>query len=161
MIIKNNKAVILNYSLFDSKNNLLDQTQDSSFTYLHGHQNIVAGLESALEGKQVGYTAKIEIAPENAYGLRDESKVEEVSKEMFPSDEEIKVGMQFHAEGPDKQLITINILEVNENSIKIDGNDPLAGKALIFDIEIMGIRDASESEVSHGHIHGESCSHDH
>ena len=72
---------------------------------------------------------------------------------MFPTEEEIKPGMDFHAQGPNEELITITILEVNEETIKIDANDQLAGVTLNFDIEVIDIRDADESEIDHGHIH--------
>lgn len=162
MNIVKNTAVIINYRLTDDQGQLIDESSDGSFCYLHGHNNIVPGLEDALEGKQEGNTFKVEVSPENAYGLRDESKVENVPKEMFPSDEEIQAGMEFHAEGPNNELMTITILEVNDDHIKIDGNDQLAGVTLNFDVEVLNVREADETEISHGHIHSDqSCGHDH
>ena len=162
MNITKNTAVTINYRLTDDKGQLIDESSDSSFCYLQGHNNIIPGLENALDGRQEGDTFKVEIAPENGYGLRDESKVENVSKDMFPSDEDILPGMEFHAEGPNKELITITILEVNDDTIKIDGNDKLAGVILNFSVEVITVREADETEISHGHIHSEEhCGHDH
>ncbi len=162
MIIEKDKAVTINYRLSDDNGQLIDESSDGSFCYLHGHDNIVPGLEQALNGKKQGDTFAAKIAPNEGYGERDESRVETVAKDMFPSDEEITPGMEFHAEGPNKELMTITILEVNQDTIKIDGNDSLAGVTLNFDIEVLSIRDAEETEISHGHIHAdEGCGHDH
>jgi len=156
MIVEKNKAVTINYRLTDDSGQLVDESSDGSFCYLHGYDNIVPGLENTITGKQKGDTFSAKVAPEDGYGLRDESRVETVSKDMFPSDEEITPGMEFHAEGPNKELMTITILEVNkDDTIKIDGNDALAGMTLNFDIEIVSVRDADATEISHGHIHAE------
>ena len=155
-------AVVLNYRLTDEQGQLIDESSDNSFCYLQGHDNIIPGLEDALEGKKESDTFKVEISPENGYGVRDESRVENVSRDMFPSDEEVKPGMEFHAEGPKKELITITILEVNDDGIKIDANDKLAGVTLYFDVEVVSVREADETEISHGHIHSDDgCGHDH
>ncbi len=162
MNITKNTAVVINYRLTDEQGQLIDESSDQSFCYLQGHDNIIPGLENALEGKQAGDTFKVEISPEDGYGARDESRVEDVPRDMFPSEEEIHPGMEFHAEGPNKEIMTITIVEVNDDMIKIDGNDKLAGVTLSFDVEVISVRAADETEVSHGHIHSdESCGHDH
>jgi len=162
MKIIKNTAVNFNYRLTDDSGQLIDESSDGSFCYLHGHDNIVPGLENALDGKQKGDTFNVKVAPKDGYGERDESRVELVPKDMFPADEEIVPGMQFHAEGANKELITISIVEVNDDTIKIDGNDSLAGVNLNFDVEVVSVREADETEISHGHIHSdEGCGHDH
>jgi len=162
MNIDKNSAVTINYRLTDNNGQLIDESSDNSFCYLHGHDNIVLGLENALDNKQEGDTFSIQVSPKDGYGERDESRVETVSRDMFPSDEEIQPGMEFHAEGTNKELVTISILEVNEDTVKIDANDSLAGVTLNFDIEVISVREADETEISHGHIHSdESCGHDH
>ena len=159
MKVETNKAITINYTLKDDQQQIIDQSSDNSFEYLHGHQGIVPGLEASLENRHVGDRFSVTIAPEEGYGLRDEGKIETVPRELFPKDEPIEPGMQFHAESAEQELITITILEVNDNSVKIDGNDPLAGKTLHFDVEVVEIRDADESEIEHGHIHSEHCQH--
>lgn len=159
MKIEKNKAVTINYTLKNDQQQLIDQSTDNSFVYLHGYQGIVPGLETSLENRQVGDKYSVTIAAEDAYGTRDENKIEQVPKDMFPKGEIIEPGMQFHAEGANQELITITILEVNDDTIKIDGNDPLAGETLHFDIEVVGIRDADATEIEHGHIHSEGCHH--
>ena len=154
MKIAENHVVTLNYTLTDNDGEVIDQAHDSSFVYLHGAENIIPGLENALTGKSVGESLKVKISPEDGYGLRDESRVEDVPREMFPDDQEIVAGMVFHAEGPNGETITVTVIAVDEASVKIDSNHALAGIELNFDVEIMGIRDAESEEIEHGHVHG-------
>lgn len=160
MKIADNHVVTLNYTLTDNDGEVIDQAQDSSFAYLHGAQNIIPGLENALTGKAVGDQVKVKVPPEEGYGPRDENRVEEVPREMFPEDSDIEPGMVFHAQGPNSEMITVTVLDVAEQSVKIDANHALAGIELNFDVEIMGIRDAEAVEIEHGHVHGPD-GHDH
>ena len=154
MKIEDKHVVTLNYTLTDNEGEVIDQAQDGSFVYLHGAQNIIPGLEKELTDKAVGDKFTVKVAPEDGYGLRDDSRVEEVPREMFPEDQEIEPGMVFHAEGPNGETITVTVLEVSDDSVKIDSNHALAGIGLHFDVEVMGIRAAEEVEIEHGHVHG-------
>lgn len=160
MKIAENHVVTLNYTLTDNDGEVIDQAQDSSFVYLHGAQNIIPGLENALTGKAVGDQLKVKVQPEEGYGPRDENRVEDVPREMFPEDSDLEPGMVFHAQGPNSEMITVTVLEVAEQSVKIDANHALAGIELNFDVEVMGIRDAEAVEIEHGHVHGPD-GHDH
>lgn len=154
MQIDENKVVTLNYTLKDNSGTLIDESSDGSFVYLHGASNIIPGLESALAGKTSGEKMNVTVAPEEAYGERDDSRIEAVPRDMFPDDTEIEPGMQFHAEGPDGQAISIVVVGVEDDKVKIDGNHPLAGVELNFDVEVMEVRDATAEEIEHGHAHG-------
>lgn len=154
MQIDANKVVTLNYTLKDDEGALLDESQDGSFVYLHGASNIIPGLENALSGKSSGDKMSVSIAPGDAYGERDEARVESVPREMFPDDTEIEPGMQFHAQGPSGQAIMVTVVGVEGDKVEIDGNHPLAGVALNFDVEVMEVRDATAEEIEHGHVHG-------
>ncbi len=154
MQIAENKVVTLNYTLKDNSGTLIDESSDNSFIYLHGASNIIPGLEQALAGKASGEKMNISIAPEDAYGERDESRIEAVPRDMFPADAEIEPGMQFNAEGPDGQAISIVVVDLEDDKVKIDGNHPLAGIELTFDVEVMEVRDATVEEIEHGHVHG-------
>ncbi len=160
MQIAEKKVVTLNYTLKDNDGTLIDESSDSSFIYLQGASNIIPGLEKAVVGKTSGDKMSVTIAPEEAYGVRDDSRIEEVPRDMFPADVDIEPGMQFHAEGPDGQAISIVVVEVKEDKINIDGNHPLAGVELNFDVEVMEVRDATEEEIEHGHVHS-AHGHDH
>ena len=154
MQIEANKVVTLNYTLKDDDGNLIDQSSDGSFKYLHGAGNIIPGLESALAGKSEGDQLSVTVPPEQAYGVRDESRIESVPRNMFPSDIEIQPGQEFHAQGPEGQVISIVVVAVEGDTVKVDGNHPLAGQSLNFDVQVVGVRDATAEELEHGHVHG-------
>jgi len=162
MKISADKAITLNYTLKDGDGKLIDESKDSSFFYLHGHQNIIPGLEAALADKEKGDSFDLVLEPKDAYGEYNDAITQIIPRNAF-GDEKIEIGMQFHAEGDGGQPVMITISEINGDDITIDGNPPLAGVTLHYNVEIMDVRDATEDELSHGHIHahGESCGHDH
>lgn len=154
MQIAAQKVVTLNYTLKDQHGALIDESRDGTFAYLHGAHNIIPGLENALAGKTAGDSLSVAIEPEEAYGARDDSRVEAVPRSMFPTDTPVEPGMQFHAQGPQGQMITISVVSVQEETVTIDANHPLAGVQLHFDVEVVEVRDASPEELDHGHVHG-------
>lgn len=153
MRIEENRVATLNYTLKDDQGKVLDSAEDGGFAYLHGAANIVPGLEQALQGKSTGDEFSIRIEPAQGYGERDESMTQVVSRDMFDSDEKIKVGMQFHAESPDGQALAVTVIKISDNEIIVDGNHPLAGVQLNFEIKVLEIREASKVELEHGHVH--------
>ncbi|MDX2457346.1 MAG: peptidylprolyl isomerase [Gammaproteobacteria bacterium] len=154
MQIANNHVVVLNYILKDNDDNILDKSDDGSFCYLHGASNIIPGLENALTGKTTSDNFSVSIPPEEAYGIHDEAKSQDVPRDMFPPEHDIEAGMQFNAEGPDGQTVMVTIKKVADDTITVDGNHPLAGITLNFDVTVMDIRDATAEELEHGHVHG-------
>lgn len=154
MQIEPNAVVTLHYTLKDNDGNLIDQSDDGSFLYLHGAMNIIPGLENALTGKSVGDDISVKVSPEEGYGEKDPARVQEVPKDMFDNIEDIKVGVQFHAQAPDGQAVVVTVTEIKEDSVVIDGNHALAGVELNFDVKVIDIRTASEEEIAHGHVHG-------
>lgn len=158
MHITDKTAVQIHYTLTNGSGEELDSSRgEEPLTYLHGAGNIIPGLEAALVGKQVGDTFTVTIAPEQAYGSIDESMVQQVSRKMF-DDIDIEIGMQFHADVSHGSGI-ITITEINGDDVTVDGNHPLAGEALTFDVEVIDVRPASDDEMAHGHIHGSGCHH--
>lgn len=154
MQIAENKVVTLNYTLKDNDGNVLDESSDGSFVYLHGAFNIIPGLENALVGKAAGEELNVAVSPEEGYGLRDDARIEEVPKSMFENSADIKPGMQFHAQGPDDETVVVTVAEIKDEVVVVDGNHPLAGTELNFDVKIVEIRDATSEEIEHGHVHG-------
>ncbi len=161
MTIVENKAVSLAYTLTDDNGTVIDQSNDGSFEYLHGANNIIPGLENALTGKAVGDKFDVTIQPEDGYGHRSEEMTQKVGREMFNPEDEIKPGMQFHAQSPDGQMVVVTVVEVDDESVTVDGNHPLAGVTLNFNVEVLNMRDATAEEIEHGHIHGPDGHHDH
>jgi FKBP-type peptidyl-prolyl cis-trans isomerase SlyD len=154
MQIADKRVVTLAYTLKDIDDNILDQSDDGSFCYLHGASNIIPGLENALAGKGAGDELSVSIPPEEAYGVRDEARIQAVPRAMFPDDVEIEVGMQFHAQNPDSHAMMVTVAKVEDDSVTVDGNHPLASVQLNFEVRIMDIRDATAEELEHGHVHG-------
>lgn len=154
MQIEPSKVVTLNYTLTNDAGTVIDESQDGTFVYLHDAQNIIPGLENALTGKAKGDALKVSVPPEEGYGVRDDAKQQEVAREMFPEDAEIEQGMQFHAQGPNGETLVVTVAKLEGDIVTVDGNHPLAGENLHFDVEVLEIRDASAEELEHGHVHG-------
>ncbi len=154
MEIANNRVVNLTYILKDNDDNIIDQSDDGSFCYLHGASNIIPGLENALSGKTAGDELSVTVSPEEGYGERDDERIQDVPREMFPPEQEIEVGMQFNAQSPDGHAIMVIVTKVEGETVTVDGNHPLAGVQLNFDVKITEIRDATSEEIEHGHVHG-------
>ena len=153
MTIQAQKVITLNYTLRDKAGVVIDQSQDGSFCYLHGANNIIPGLERALTGKVAGDKLKVTVPPEEAYGEREEGMVQLIPRERFEPGVEIEVGMQFQTPTEDGVSV-VTVTKVENDSVTIDANHPLAGVTLLFSVEVMEVRDASAEELSHGHVHG-------
>jgi FKBP-type peptidyl-prolyl cis-trans isomerase SlyD len=154
MKVSANHVVTINYTLKDNDNNVIDKSDDASFSYLHGASNIIPGLENALQGKASGDAISVSIAPEEGYGIRDEAKIQNVPRDAFPPDASLEPGMQFHAEGPEGQSVVVTVATVADDAVTVDANHPLAGMTLNFDVTVADIREASAEELEHGHVHG-------
>jgi FKBP-type peptidyl-prolyl cis-trans isomerase SlyD len=153
MQISKDKVVSIDYTLTNSNGDILDSSKGRApLAYLHGAQNIIPGLETALDGKSTNDTLKVTIPPEQGYGPRNEQMVQAVPRDRFPI-KDIKVGMQFQATGPQGQL-PVMVVAVDDQNVTIDANHPLAGVALTFDVTVREVRDATAEELSHGHVHG-------
>lgn len=160
MQIANQKVITIDYTLTDEEGEVLDSSEhDGPLTYLHGFGNIVPGLESALEGKTVGDALKVVVAPDDAYGERNESLVQAVPRDEFP-DGEIAVGMRFRADSPAGSKV-LTVIALTDSEVTVDANHPLAGRTLSFDVKVRGIRDATQEELDHGHVHDGDHHHHH
>lgn len=163
MKIADNCVVFMNYTLTDDDGKTIDSNVGGDpMPYLHGCNNIVPGLEKALAGIEVGGTVTVAVQPEDGYGPVVPEAIQTIPKDAFGDIEDIQPGMQFQAQGPEGQVQVITIKEVTDEGILVDGNHPLAGQVLNFDVEIMEIREATAEELEHGHPHledGESCEH--
>ena len=143
MQIANDKVVMIHYTLTNDEGDLLDSSKDQDpLAYLHGFGNIIPGLEKALTGRSIGDTFKIEIAPEDGYGVRDNEMVQSVPRSAFEGVDDIEPGMQFQAQSPDGiQLVTV--IDIDGDEVILDGNHPMAGITLHFDVEVTDIREAT------------------
>ncbi len=154
MIVSKDKVVSIEYTLRDDSGEILDSSESGEpLTYLHGNGNIVPGLESQLEGKTKDDALKVSVAPADGYGEFNPGDIVQVPREQFRDVKELEIGMQFTASGPEGQRI-VTVTKIDNNIVTVDGNHPLAGKTLHFDVKIVGVRDASADELNHGHVHG-------
>ncbi|MCK5830230.1 MAG: peptidylprolyl isomerase [Methylococcales bacterium] len=159
MQITQNMAVSIHYTLTNDAGDQLDNSRgDEPMVYLHGSGQIINGLEDALLGKSIGDKFNVIIDPINAYGERKDDMLQIVPIKMFEGMDKIEEGMQFHAEAS-HGVNVVTVTKVDGEEVTIDGNHPLAGQELTFDVEVMDIRPATEDELSHNHVHGEGCNH--
>jgi len=159
MQVADNMAVSIHYTLTNDDGEVLDSSiSDEALVYLHGGGNIISGLEKALHGKVAGDKFNVRIAPEDAYGELMEEMIQVISRDMFEGIDNIEVGMQFHADVSSGTGV-VKVVNIENDDITIDGNHPLAGLALTFDVEVIDVRPATEEEAAHGHIHGAGCHH--
>jgi FKBP-type peptidyl-prolyl cis-trans isomerase SlyD len=155
MLIARNKVVLIDYTLTDDSQQVLDRSeQGEPLAYLHGAANIIPGLENALEGKKAGESLKVRIAPADAYGERDDRLVQMVPREMFEDSSEIQAGMQFHSADEEGNVTVVTVTSVTNDTITVDANHPLAGVPLTFSVTVVEVRDATPEEMTHGHVHG-------
>lgn len=155
------KVITLEYTLTDQSGEVLDSSEDDGpLSYLHGFGNIVPGLEAALEGKNPGESLQVTVAPVDGYGERDEKLVQTVPRNRFPKGD-VEVGMRFTAQGGDDEPRLLTIVAVDQKEVTVDGNHPLAGQILSFDVTIREVRDATAEEIEHGHVHDPNDHHHH
>ncbi len=160
MTIADKHIVSIHYTLTDTDGETLDTSSGGDpLMYLHGAQNIIPGLENALTGKSVGDQVEVTIQPEDAYGEVDSELVQLVPLDAFDGIDDIEPGMQFEARSPEGDAQVVVVQEVNDQGVLIDGNHPLAGQVLHFDVAVEAIRDATEEEISHGHAHAPGHEH--
>nr|WP_299244659.1 peptidylprolyl isomerase [uncultured Halomonas sp.] len=155
MQIAQNSVVAFHYTLTNDAGEVLDSSEGREpLTYLHGSGNIIPGLEKELEGRQDGDKLQVTVTPEEGYGENQPALVQEVPRDSFQGVESIEPGMQFQAQTQGGPLM-VTVTKVEGDTVTVDGNHPLAGQKLNFDVEISEVRDATQEEVEHGHVHGE------
>lgn len=154
--VEDNKVVTFEYTLKNDNGEILDSSsKNAPLEYLHGAGNIVPGLEAEMEGKKVGDKFKASVEPEDAYGLRFEELVQKIDKDKLSHLPNLEVGMQLQAYDEDGMQI-LTVVDISDTEVTLDGNHPLAGEKLHFDVEIVDIREATEDEIEFG-LNGGGC----
>ncbi len=157
MTITKDSVVSIEYTLTDDQNEVLDSSSEvGPLEYLHGHSNLIPGLERELEGKAAGAAFKATVAPADAYGEYMDELVVEVDRSQFPSDVTIEEGMQFEAGGPDGSRV-VTVTAINDAKVTVDANHPLAGETLHFDVKVVSVRAATDDEKQNGLNQGCGC----
>lgn len=155
MQIEPKKAVYIDYTLTNDEGDVIDSsTEHAPLAYLHGYHNIIPGLEKALEGKKAGDELEVTIEPQDGYGEYSAELVAVVPRSAFQGVEKLEPGMQFHASAPNGGTQVVVIRTIEGDNVTVDGNHPLAGQRLNFKVKVADVREATEEELAHGHIHG-------
>lgn len=162
MKVKNDLVVSIHFGVAEVDGSPLDSTENGApLEFIQGSHYLVPGLEAELEGKEVGDKFDVKLEADQAYGPFQDELVQEVPLSLFEGVDKVEVGMSFQAES-DQGPRTVEVTAVNDETVSIDANHPLAGMSLQFVGEIVGIREATEEELAHGHVHHEhSHEHDH
>ena len=156
LTVEENKVVTFEYTLKNDSGEILDSSAKTApLEYLHGSGNIIPGLEAELEGKKVGDKFKASIEAEDAYGLRFEELVQKIDRDKLSHLPSIEIGMQLQAYDEEGMQI-LTVIDITDNEVTLDGNHPLAGEKLHFDVEIIDIREATEDEIEFG-LNGGEC----
>lgn len=158
MIVEKDKIVSITYHATDETGAIVDSNADfEPLEYLHGHGNILENLETAIDGLQIAEEKKVTLTPEQAYGEFDPELVFEVSRDQFPEGaEQVQLGTMVQSSDGQELLVT----DIDGDKIVLDGNHPLAGRILHYNITVKNIRQPTPEELSHGHAHkvqGNDC----
>jgi FKBP-type peptidyl-prolyl cis-trans isomerase SlyD len=161
MLIGQDKVVLIHYTLTDDAGETIDTSSGGDpLAYLHGKGNIIAGLEKALEGRQAGDRLNVRVEPAEGYGVRDDALVQRIPRRQFGR-ADVKPGMQFHAQTASGHPRVVTVKHIQGDMVTVDGNHPLAGQVLNFEVEVTEVRDATGEELAHGHVHGPGGHHHH
>lgn len=154
-LVAKNMVVSFHYTLKDSEGQVLDSSSGAEpLSYLHGHGQIVPGLEGALLGKAPGAQFNVTVQAAEGYGERREELVISVPKSEWTLPAEVGAGELVELQSPEGEVIPARIVEINEQVVVLDANHPLAGENLHFEIELTAVRAATAEELAHGHAHG-------
>ncbi len=162
MKIAKNTVVTVHYKLSDAQGNLIEESREP-MVYLHGgYENTLPKIEEALEDKDVGYETTIHVEPDDAFGEYDPNLVKVEPRDRLPTP--LEVGMQFEgmADGSDddEETLIFTVTDIADDKVVLDGNHALAGMALRFELNVAEVREASDEEIAHGHVHGAHGHHD-
>ncbi len=153
--IRDGHVVEIHYTLTNDAGEVIDSSENSApLPYIHGKRNIVPGLEQKLSGKMIGEKFTAKVSPEEGYGPRHDSMVQAVPKSNFEHPDDIEIGAHFQVQTREGDVIVVTVKEITPDSVILDGNHPLAGVNLNFKVEVVSIREATEEELMHGHLHG-------
>ncbi|MEJ2533086.1 MAG: peptidylprolyl isomerase [Halioglobus sp.] len=154
LLIDDKRVVSMHYKLTDASGNVLDSSEGAEpLNYLHGAGNLIPGLEKALAGREQGDSLQVVVEPADAYGDVRPEMIQAVDRSAFQGVETVEPGMTFQAQGPDGATQRIVVTGVEGDSVTIDANHPLAGVQLHFDVQVVGVREATDEEIAHGHVH--------
>jgi FKBP-type peptidyl-prolyl cis-trans isomerase SlyD len=162
MALQANKVISFNYTVKDEGGNILDTNiNDGPYIFLTGRNQVLPGLEKVLGGMIIGSKKNIQLSAAAAYGEYDEGAIQTVKREFFPEEAELETGLTYYAHTPEGRNLQFVITKIENDDITVNFNHPLAGKDLLFDVELLDVRDATAEEIAHGHVHSPGGHHHH
>jgi len=154
MIITQDQVVSIHYTLRDETGEVIDSSAAGEpLSYLHGHGNLIPGLERELTGRSTGDRLEVRIAPADGYGDYDQQLVQRVPRRALKGIAVVQVGMRLQTQTP-QGTRAVTVTRLSGDMVTLDGNHPLAGQTLFFEVEVAGVRAATAEELAHGHVHG-------
>ena len=154
MPIAQNDVVSIHYTLKDDADKVLDSSSGGEpLVYLHGHGALIPGLERELTGHKAGDRLTVDVAPADGYGEYEKGLVQRVPRRALKGVADVQVGMRLHAQTAQGSR-AVTVTHLSGDMVTLDGNHPLAGKNLHFEVEVAGVRAATAEELAHGHVHG-------
>lgn len=153
MTISENKVVTIDYTLKDKDNNVLDTSEGKTpLSYIHGKGQLIKGVENNLEGKKAGDSLQMEVQPADGYGEYNPQLIAKIPRENIDIKEELQIGMPLQVQG-DQGTQVVYVAKIEDKEVVLDGNHPLAGAVLYFDVSVKDVREATAEELDHGHVH--------
>ena len=162
MTVKKDAVVEMHFTLKNDAGDVIDSSKlrdQGPMLFIQGRGNIISGLESALEGMKAGESCDVSVKPEDAYGAYNSEAVQEIQKSALQGVDNLEVGMELKSKGGQGNPFIVYVKSINEDTVTIDPNHPLAGETLHFSVSIENVREATKDELEHGHVHSGSCSH--
>jgi len=154
MKIETDKVVSIDYTLKDDQGTVIDTSNERGpLSFIFGNGTIIPGLENELEGKEKGDSFSVTVEPKDGYGEYDDSMMFEVGKDQFQDSSQIEEGMQVQAQNNQGQIQILTVKDIGDEKVTLDANHPLAGQKLFFDVSVTDVRNATEEELDHGHVH--------
>ncbi len=154
MKIEKDAVVSMHYTLKNDAGDVIDSSEGKEpLPFLQGHGNIIPGLESALEGSKAGDKLDVTVEPEEGYGLRLQKAIQEIPRTALQDVEDLALGMQLQSQDKDGNAFIVTVTKIEDETITVDANHPLAGETLHFAVTIESIRKAEAVEIDHGHVH--------
>lgn len=161
MQISKNKVVSIAYTLTNEDGDVIDEcSAEAPLSYLHGAENLIPGLENELNGRSADEKFKIAVAPEDGFGNRTEELVSTFARSEFEGIEEVEIGMMLELDLGEGDDLLVRVTKIEEDAITVDGNHELADMNLNFDVTVCEVREATDDEIEHQHVHGPDCDHD-
>ena len=160
LMIGNNSVVSIHYTLKNEAGEVIDSSEGNQpLMYLHSSNNLIPGLENELQGKSSGASFSTVIPPQQAYGEVRADLVQVISKDLFQGVESVETGMTFLAQGDGGAEQQVRVTAVSGDEITVDANHPMAGITLHFEFDIVNVREETEQEIEHGHVHQHGADH--